>query len=237
MMQDDDDPRRSGRERQSTLTWIDGHAVKRENNYTVTGMEYIRGSEGQSEDPSLLRRRESAKKRLKTDGEDQPLKQAAAVKQPSQQQVLRGQHNDRIKALTATQDSLRASFLAQHVDLLQGFCEPQVLDHLAQAAKVDYTPISVVQAPQAIQATLRGYQLDGLTFMANMHRQNLPMILGDEMGLVRTGTKLTLNNALAARTCTHILSLRVCFYLPGNDALLSTQPTTDYLLLLLLLLI
>jgi SNF2 family DNA or RNA helicase len=183
-------PRRSGRERQSTLTWINGHAVKRDNNYTVTGIQYIRGSEGQSEDPSLLRRRTKqeeekknggagSSKRLKT-GEHQ------RQRQPSQQQVLRGQHNDKVKASTQNQDSLRASFLAQHLPLLQGFCEPEVLDRLALAQQVEYTPLASVKPPKAIQATLRAYQLEGLTFMANMHRQNLPMILGDEMGLVRT---------------------------------------------------
>lgn len=38
--------------------------------------------------------------------------------------------------------------------------------------------------PDAIQAELRDYQLAGLNWMIKMHRRNLGMILGDEMGLV-----------------------------------------------------
>lgn len=31
---------------------------------------------------------------------------------------------------------------------------------------------------------MRDYQLAGLNFMVNLHKQNIGMILGDEMGLV-----------------------------------------------------
>jgi len=79
--------------------------------------------------------------------------------------------------------------LAEQIDLLGHFCEPKVLHELQKIgigshAKQDYQPLELCQTPNAVQATLRDYQQQGLTFMANMHNQNLSMILGDEMGLV-----------------------------------------------------
>jgi hypothetical protein len=45
--------------------------------------------------------------------------------------------------------------------------------------------VPVTQPKMIENAILRPYQLKGLEFMVKMHEQNLAMILGDEMGLVR----------------------------------------------------
>ena len=53
---------------------------------------------------------------------------------------------------------------------------------------VEIEPVLVAQ-PKMTREQLRNYQLLGLNFMVNMHRQNIAMILGDEMGLVRLNMK------------------------------------------------
>eukprot|EP00980_Cylindrotheca_fusiformis_P025596 scaffold14198_cov107-Cylindrotheca_fusiformis.AAC.1 len=184
--------RRSGRERTSTLTWIDGHAVLRQNNYVVRGGEYIMGEDGQDGPPV---------KRKATTAVTTPGLSAASTTAPTKRpkvtpphETLRIQHNERVRNNFKPKEHWRWKFLANQIPLLGHFCDPVVLQHLQQyststpstsssSSSSSYTPLKIDTAPQGIQATLRDYQMQGLEFMVNMHKQNLSMILGDEMGL------------------------------------------------------
>jgi SNF2 family DNA or RNA helicase len=151
------DNRSSKRERTSTLTWIDGQAVLRQNNYVVRGGQYVMGNDGMDTPPH---------------------------------EILRIQHNDQVQRTSKSNGHWRWKFLANQIPLLRHFCEPLVLEqleHMTQNCKKfdSYSPLKIETAPTVIEATLRDYQLQGLEFMVNMHNQNLSMILGDEMGLVR----------------------------------------------------
>ncbi|CAJ1937255.1 unnamed protein product [Cylindrotheca closterium] len=183
--------RRSERKRKSTLVYVDGHAVLRQNNYEVKGGEYVHGH--------VYSNAPRPSKRTRVDrnhGNIMATKTPNTEPAPrvvSAHEVQRKHHNARVQAVVRQNEGLRWNFLGQHVDLLQHFCEPKVLADLKNKNSSNrenysiYQPLDLLtEAPKAVQATLRDYQLQGLTFMANMHNQNLSMILGDEMGLGKT---------------------------------------------------
>lgn len=185
----DPSPRRSGRERVSTTMQIDGHTVLRSNNYTVTGDSYIFGAH--KEDDAAGKPPAPKKPRV----QQQP-KQKPVPRQPTAAQVARANHNDAVVAATRPKEALRFRFLAEHLPLLEPFLEPSVLQTLREARQGIDDDVggtkrpAAVAPPKMIRATLRDYQLRGLDFMVRMHRQNLAMILGDEMGLVRRSKAL-----------------------------------------------
>ena len=57
-------------------------------------------------------------------------------------------------------------------------------------ATIPYTEIG--EQPKGIKATMKPYQLSGLSFMVYLHRNGLSGILGDEMGLGKTLQALSL---------------------------------------------
>ena len=185
-------PRRSGRKRLSTTMQIQGHTVLRKNNYKVTGIQYI-FDDHEEDEP-----KESRKKPKTTSSIANPKK--PRVESPAE--ARRKAHNDLVEASVLRRSKLRRSFLAKRVDLLKPFLEQDVVEKLVRfAERNDINSISAeaaanrvpVKQPKMIQeATLRDYQLKGLEFMVRMHEQNLAMILGDEMGLVRICLSLEL---------------------------------------------
>jgi hypothetical protein len=173
------EPRRSGRERSSTTMVIDGHTVLKQNNYVVKGGDYVFGT---TEDAAPSSKPPPLKK-IKSTTSSVPR----APRVMSQVQRDRQAHNALVMQAKQAKQALQLSFLAKHSDRLAPFCEPKVMDTLKQVQQVPYQEIVITKQPQLIQtAVLRDYQMTGLNFMVNMHRQNLSMILGDEMGLVRT---------------------------------------------------
>ena len=175
-------PRRSGRERSSTTITIDGHTILKQNNYVVQGGDYVFGSNATVDQQEVVK--PPPKKKAKT------TTTSKQPKQPSQVQRLRQAHNHRVMEAKQSKHLLQQSFLKQHVDRLQPFIEPKVLTQLQSVKSYKYQAISIQDQPKLIQtAVLRDYQLLGLQFLVNLHRQNVPMILGDEMGLVRHFTK------------------------------------------------
>ena len=178
------EPRRSGRERSSTTITIDGHTILKQNNYVVKGGDYVFGSHTSNAEQQEAVKPPPQKKAKTTNSQNkQP-------KQPSQVQRLRQAHNHKVMEAKQSKQHLQQSFLKQHVDRLKPFVEPKVLNQLQSVKAYKYQAISIPQQPKLIQtAILREYQLLGLQFLVNLHRQNVPMILGDEMGLVRHFTK------------------------------------------------
>ncbi|EMC91705.1 hypothetical protein BAUCODRAFT_79168 [Baudoinia panamericana UAMH 10762] len=61
---------------------------------------------------------------------------------------------------------------------------------IAQTGTVEYATIT--QQPAGIKATMKPYQMEGLSFLQHMYRNGMPAILGDEMGLGKTLQTLSL---------------------------------------------
>lgn len=63
-------------------------------------------------------------------------------------------------------------------------------DFNAQAAELDFkqtgADISAIEAPKMLKATMKGYQLQGLSWLVNLYEQGINGILADEMGLGKT---------------------------------------------------
>ena len=207
-------PRRSGRSRVSTTMQIQGRTVLRKNNYKVNGITYV-FDEHQEDDPLP----KPAKKKPKTTSSHASSSSSSSLGQEQQEQEQQEfkiresppqakirQHNRLVEDSINRKRELRRSFLAERLDLLRPFLEPEVVGQLqsfrenmqrrpkgkennnnnynnTSAAAEEKVPVT---QPKMIQkAILRSYQLKGLEFMVKMHELNLAMILGDEMGLVR----------------------------------------------------
>lgn len=177
--EDDGSPRRSGRARVSTTIQIDGHTVKRQNNYSVTASDYIFHEAPEADTTKVA----SSKKKAAPTALQQQQPKKPKVIPPAQ--MARTRHNQTVMAATQPKQSLRWAFLTKHRNRLEPFVEPHVWTKLQGPAdgQQQLPQQKPVAAPKMVQATLRDYQLRGLEFMVTMHRQNLSMILGDEMGL------------------------------------------------------
>ena len=173
-----EEPRRSARNRTTTTMQIDCHTVLIKNNYTVTADRYVYDERPKKIAPTVP----PPAKKFKAEHRSTVVREY----KPTATQIERSRHNQRVMSSAQSKDMLRQSFLARHVDVLKPFCESAVITKLQSTPIVSYQPVIVQQPPKSIQATLRDYQMKGLNFMVNMHRQNLSMILGDEMGLVRS---------------------------------------------------
>ena len=189
--EDESSARRSGRSRKSTTIQIDGHTVLRQNNYSVTGMEYIFHEEDDAPTPLDQQASTGAPVAKKAKIQSSPRKPRVI----SQAELSRRNHNEAIRRAVEPKKALRQAFLAKHGNLLEPFCEPHVAEYYKDPHQsVASTTIQEesITPPKMVQATLRPYQRKGLDFMVRMHRQNLAMILGDEMGLGKSLQTLSL---------------------------------------------
>ncbi|CAD0088693.1 unnamed protein product [Aureobasidium mustum] len=98
--------------------------------------------------------------------------------------------------IATTTKAKRDAFLIHHKDYFLPLLPPNnYISKLLQAdnehqAYVPYTPLS--KQPTDVIATMKPYQLTGLSFLANMYENAMPAILGDEMGLGKTLQTLSL---------------------------------------------
>jgi hypothetical protein len=178
------DPRRSQRESKTTIIYIDGHAIKRTNNYTVTGMQYIHDDNSQYDtvSPTLKRRA----KLQEAYAQKKAKMTTIAPRKVSPQEVARQAHNQAVQCSKAAKQDLRRAFLQDHARTLRPFLEDAVYQGLLQRDEVEvtYETLPAVEQPKLVTGgALRDYQKEGLTFLVNHHRRNCGMILGDEMGL------------------------------------------------------
>ncbi|OJD40636.1 iswi chromatin-remodeling complex atpase isw2 [Diplodia corticola] len=75
------------------------------------------------------------------------------------------------------------------------------LSKIKHGAFVPYCELD--KQPQGITATLKPYQLSGLSFLAHMYDNGMPCMLGDEMGLGKTLQTLSLFQLLEERKTSH----------------------------------
>ena len=169
--------RRSGRKRKSTTIQIDGHTVLAKNNYVLKGGAYEMGAFG-VDTQRAPGKKSSAKK-----------KSSPAPRQQKPSEIARQQHNNRVKESVLEKQPARRDFMLRHGDILEPFMDEPTLRMVNSWAdsksKTEYKKDELFIQPDLITGgEMRDYQLAGLNFMVDMHRQNLGMILGDEMGLV-----------------------------------------------------
>ncbi|KAI4753322.1 hypothetical protein E4T52_14552 [Aureobasidium sp. EXF-3400] len=98
--------------------------------------------------------------------------------------------------IATTTKAKRDAFLIQHKEyFLPLLPSNNYISKLLQANDthqdyVPYTPLD--KQPTDVVATMKPYQLTGLSFLANMYENAMPAILGDEMGLGKTLQTLSL---------------------------------------------
>ena len=133
----------------------------------------------------------------------QPTKKKAAVatttadQKPSAPRKIpdyikqRGEHNTIIKQRIANDDSKRLNYMTRNLAVLEPFVDDKVKATLVRnqhkVAKEAEPELTVLGTqPDAVQTTLRDYQMVGLDWMIKMHQKGMPWVLGDEMGLGKT---------------------------------------------------
>jgi SWI/SNF-related matrix-associated actin-dependent regulator of chromatin subfamily A member 5 len=200
--QDAKDRRFPKRQRVSTLVYMDGHAVKKDNNYVLKGGSYSYGVVSAAENKKAAKKQNTVKaralekKQKLAAAKAAPGGAAAAARPLSSLQKDRLDMKQRVDKSKKDKSSDRAAFLERHCATLAPFCEQKVLNKIhenAVSASITSTKKKqqeeeqpVYMQPDLITADMRDYQLQGLNWMANMHRQGMGMILGDEMGLGKT---------------------------------------------------
>ena len=172
--------RRSSREKKSTLIYVDGYAVKRDNNYVVKGGEYVHGAfdaNGTATDGGALAR--LPKPQTKKAAAKKPPRKPRA---PSKAEQERTKHNEIVKGRVASKAKARMGYLAKNAKIIEPFVDSKTNEHLAVTPPVKDTWKDMSMQPDMIKGELRDYQMIGLNWMAKMHAMNAGMILGDEMG-------------------------------------------------------
>jgi hypothetical protein len=169
------DPRRSGRERTSTVIEIDGHTVLKTNNYVMKGLSYHYG-----DNTVAMQGTSAVVKKRKAPVEDADKKPKAPRKQ-APAEIRRHEHNQTIRNRIQKKFKARLEHLARHLPTLEPFLDASAQSKLASSANNGSEPTcssgELFLQPDAIQADLRDYQLAGLNWMAKMHEKNLGMIL------------------------------------------------------------
>ncbi len=102
----------------------------------------------------------------------------------------RGEHNNVIKERIDKDESKRFNYMTRNFAALEPFVDDKVKAALKRnetvaAAEPEHLTVLGTQ-PDAVQTTLRDYQMVGLDWMIKMHQKGMPWVLGDEMGLGKT---------------------------------------------------
>lgn len=167
--EEEEEVRRSQRARTSTVVYVGKDAVKRANNYSVTGMTYQYGSVSETSPPPA---KIPKVKTAKPSGTATPK----APRYVSPQEQARLAMKKRIEENIAKKEEARRAFFHRHANVFEPF--DATLPEAPTVASLPSLHTEVMQ-PDTIQADLRDYQLEGLNFMSQMYQQNVSMILGD----------------------------------------------------------
>ena len=171
--------RRSSREKKSTLIYVDGYAVKRDNNYIVKGGEYVHGAfdaNGAATDGGALARLPKPANQTRKAAAKKPPRKA------NRAELERAKHNEIVKGRVKAKAKARMGFLAKHAKTIEPFVESKTSEHLSATPALKSTWKDMSMQPDMIKGELRDYQMIGLNWMSKMHSMNAGMILGDEMG-------------------------------------------------------
>ena len=163
----------------STLIYVDGYAVKRDNNYIVKGGEYVHGAfnaNGAATDGGALARLPKPANQTKKAAAKKPPRKA------NKAELERARHNEIVKGRVKAKAKARMGYLAKHAKTIEPFVESKTSEHLAVTPALKSTWKDMSMQPDMIKGELRDYQMIGLNWMSKMHSMNAGMILGDEMG-------------------------------------------------------
>lgn len=183
-------PRRSSRQRTSTVIHRGKYAIKKENDYEVVGFSYQYNTAKDAVAVASSNKKLSNKKNSK-----QHSSQAKTTKSRKSSNVekKRMNHNQLVKTRIHEKSHKRNAFFQSHYDILEPFLDGKSADKLWSSTignnfgdeKPFFSKTSeLIPKPECIQAELRPYQIHALNWMSEMHKHNISMILGDEMGLV-----------------------------------------------------
>lgn len=173
--------RRSSRKRISTTVRIQGYEVKALNNYDVTASSYVMGT--YQDDPQIKKKPKTA-----TIANSAAASSNKAPRKPSRAESNRTKHNENVRKSIETKQSARIDFLAKHRDVLDPFMDEHTRESLQKWSEqkkphIPYQKEELYIQPDLIEGgEMRDYQLAGLNFLVDLHRQNIGQILGDEMG-------------------------------------------------------
>ncbi|KAJ1453700.1 SNF2 family N-terminal domain-containing protein [Pelagophyceae sp. CCMP2097] len=185
-----EEPRRSGRAKQSTGVWIDGDFVKKSNLYDLDeGERSVWDQELGSSETSAAHLAD-----YDTSAAAPPPPKRAKPEQPRAPKVLSDVESARAacaRAVKADRDAAkprRARFIEQHRDVFVPFgADVSWCAALAETAPPRVVVPHFDSTPAFVQnATMRSYQLEGLRFLAQSYEDGMSAILADEMGLGKT---------------------------------------------------
>jgi hypothetical protein len=177
--------RRSGREKISTLVYIDGQPVLAKNNYQVNADTYVFDKEGCTSIKPV-----PANKSTTTTTPRNVVKPptTTAPRVLTESERNRVEHNQAIQAKKDSKQAAKKAFLASKLNVMEPFLDDKVKAELQTVGLPEVDTMQeknvLYMQPEGITADLRDYQLDSLNWMVEMHKKNIGMILGDEMGLV-----------------------------------------------------
>lgn len=185
---------KSGRVIKSTTVNVGGYAVKNGNNYDVGAESYIYSEKPVTKKKVVAGKKGRGKKSSASTvakAKSTTKKKGGAKRVASTAERKRAAHNEEVKEREDTAVELRRDVFAQNVGIIDKFVDPKLAKALVSEKKEKARasePKSEEEymQPDLIEGELRDYQLAGLNWMVSMFRRGMPMILGDEMGLVCT---------------------------------------------------
>ena len=167
----------------STTVMVDGHAVKRQNMYTMEegeGSVWDRELSGETDEAFAYHERPAPKAAPKPKAKPA----ARAVSDEERERLERNSVMRQAREATATP---RRQFLEPYRPLLERFgatLGPPPRD--GAAAGAPFAEDASLSQPAQITVPMRDYQLRGLRWLSAMHAHGVNAILADEMGLGKT---------------------------------------------------
>jgi SWI/SNF-related matrix-associated actin-dependent regulator of chromatin subfamily A member 5 len=133
-------------------------------------------------------------KLLKSDTNDKPISAPNSARVTLRRDILDRTRPRRDAFILANQDLFKPLLPANNY----------VTKHLSQGAKSrSIIELEAIEAPSGIKAVMKPYQLEGLSFLVQMHKNGISPILGDEMGLGKTLQTLSLFQYIAENESRH----------------------------------
>lgn len=169
--------RKSSREKKSTLIYVDGYAIKKQNNYVVKGTQYVFHST--MDNSTQHRTRRLTKQATSKNGNPQKTISKRVI---SPAEARRAEMKESVESAIRDKSQTRDAFLHSHLDAFEPFIESKIYQKIKSRNAGGTTALvktEVFMQPDAITADMRDYQLAGLNFMSNMYQNNVGMILGD----------------------------------------------------------
>jgi SWI/SNF-related matrix-associated actin-dependent regulator of chromatin subfamily A member 5 len=191
-----DAPVHSKRQVKRTTVTIDGHVVKKTNNYENNASHTVMGDndeieiENRAEEQRRAKKREAKRRAKERKRAENP--ESYAPKPQTAEQIHAKQYNQEIRDAEDRARSLRQYYFKAHLGDLRRFLDAKTVARLQAlpASPPDPPPPfkELAMQPEGLseECEMRDYQLIGLNFLAEKLHSGVPAIIGDEMGLGKT---------------------------------------------------